>query len=1138
MKNFFTLLVLSVLAVSLGYGQCSLYEVPLNNRINQATVIVEGNVVAQKSFWDDLQHNIYTATKIEVYRVFKGNVTSQYIEVITPGGTVGLHKEVVEPSLELEAGQKGVFFFRNNQVSLNSIPFTTSLQLEPLASVQGFVKYDFNSGTAKDPFHEYTDVENDLHQRITNALGTSANVLQPYSFEQEYLQKQNTQRGGTPNITNFSPTTVTAGTQTQITINGSNFGSTQGGGVVRFANADDGGATNVEPLATEYVSWSDNQIVVEVTQDAGTGTIQVVQGGTATSGATLTISYAELNAIFDQGSGDEAWPTQHIDRNGNGGYVWQMFTDFDANTAAKESFNRAFESWRCTTGIYWEIGATTTTDIVANDDINIIRHDNGGELPGGVLGRCTSRWSGCFGGGGTVDWYVEELDIVFDDGTNWQYGPTLPGLTEYDFETVAVHELGHGHQLGHVINPGAIMHFAIGNGSSNRTLGVNDIAGGNDVQTRSTTTTVCGETALSTYNCGSAPVADFSASSTTICEGGSINFTDLSTNTPTSWSWTFNGGTPNSSSDQNPGGIVFNTAGTYTIELTATNGSGNDTETKIGYITVHDAPNTSASQINASCNGASDGSIDLTVTGGTSPYTFSWAHGPTTEDVTGLVAGTYNVTVTDANTCQAMAGFTITEPAAIDLTNTSSTDETCALNDGTATVTPSGGTSPYSYSWNTIPVQTNATATGLAAGTYTVTVIDVSGCFNQTNVTVNYNCIPGTKLRAFDCGSTLPTFDKYFYADKVTDATAYEWELTDTDDQSVYTYINTVNHSAYMSLFSGTTYGKTYEVRVRARVGGVWGSYGVMCFLSTPAATVQNTKLRNFDCNSTLSTFDRYFYCDPITGATAYEFQLVDQDDFQVYTYINTVNNSARMTNIPGTSYGKTYDVAVRAQVGGIWGQFDIICQLSTPAFPTTQLRSADCNTTLSTPSQVFYAQKITGANNYEFEFTDQGTLAQETYVKNNPYQSMLITLLTNWDYGTTYDVRVRAQIGSVWGSFGPVCTITTPTQNFWEQGEESAHKNLVDSNNDAIPTSITLAPNPSDGNNVLLKIDRIKNEYSTIQIDVYDIYGKQVYGESVVNRGSAMSVMMNFNEKLTSGIYILNTTINGESISQKMIIK
>ena len=81
------------------------------------------------------------------------------------------------------------------------------------------------------------------------------------------------------------------------------------------------------------------------------------------------------------------------------------------------------------------------------------------------------------------------------------------------------------------------------------------------------------------------PVADFVADNTTIVEGQTVNFTDLSTNMPTSWSWSFEGGTPTSSTEQNPS-VVYNTAGTYNVSLTATNSIGDGTETKTAYITV------------------------------------------------------------------------------------------------------------------------------------------------------------------------------------------------------------------------------------------------------------------------------------------------------------------------------------------------------------------------------------------------------------------------------------------------------------------------------------------------------------------------------------------------------------------------
>ncbi|GAA3561842.1 hypothetical protein GCM10022395_10560 [Snuella lapsa] len=84
------------------------------------------------------------------------------------------------------------------------------------------------------------------------------------------------------------------------------------------------------------------------------------------------------------------------------------------------------------------------------------------------------------------------------------------------------------------------------------------------------------------------PVANFTSDVTSVTEEETVNFTDTSTNAPTSWSWTFTGGTPSTSTAQNPS-VVYSTAGTYDVMLTATNAVGQDVETKVGYITVTSA---------------------------------------------------------------------------------------------------------------------------------------------------------------------------------------------------------------------------------------------------------------------------------------------------------------------------------------------------------------------------------------------------------------------------------------------------------------------------------------------------------------------------------------------------------------------
>ena len=138
------------------------------------------------------------------------------------------------------------------------------------------------------------------------------------------------------------------------------------------------------------------------------------------------------------------------------------------------------------------------------------------------------------------------------------------------------------------------------------------------------------------------------------------------------------------------------------------------------------------------CNGVCDGSADLTTSGGTGALTYVWDDPATTtsEDVTGLCDGTFNVTVTDANGCTATDVVTVTEPTLIVLT-TSGTDANCGQADGEVCVVAVGGTGAYTYAWNDIGAQTTACASNIVAGTYDVTVTDAQGCIQTASVTIN-----------------------------------------------------------------------------------------------------------------------------------------------------------------------------------------------------------------------------------------------------------------------------------------------------------------------------------------------------------------------------------------------------------------
>jgi gliding motility-associated-like protein len=134
------------------------------------------------------------------------------------------------------------------------------------------------------------------------------------------------------------------------------------------------------------------------------------------------------------------------------------------------------------------------------------------------------------------------------------------------------------------------------------------------------------------------------------------------------------------------------------------------------------------------CNGGNSGTATSSASGGTPPYTYLWNNGQTMAIATGLSAGTYTVTVTDANGCTSVQTVVITQPPAMSST-VSSTPAQCGSNNGTATVTVTGGVLPYTYFWSPSG-GTSSNATGLPGGNYTVTVTDANGCTQTVTVSV------------------------------------------------------------------------------------------------------------------------------------------------------------------------------------------------------------------------------------------------------------------------------------------------------------------------------------------------------------------------------------------------------------------
>lgn len=227
-----------------------------------------------------------------------------------------------------------------------------------------------------------------------------------------------------------------------------------------------------------------------------------------------------------------------------------------------------------------------------------------------------------------------------------------------------------------------------------------------------------------------------------------LNGTGSSQGANISYVWTAsNGG--HIVSGENTQTPIVDAVGTYSIMVT----DGGNGCTQTASANVAQSPSVVAAistQTNVLCNGGASGSATVAGTGGNGTYTYAWSNGGNTATISGLIAGTYLVVVTDGENCSATTSAAIAQPDVL-LANANATAQSAfGQSDGTATANPTGGTSNYTYAWSN--GSNTQTITGLAPGNYSVVVTDANGCTAVQTVTVNsFDCtlaanILGTNL--------------------------------------------------------------------------------------------------------------------------------------------------------------------------------------------------------------------------------------------------------------------------------------------------------------------------------------------------------------------------------------------------------
>ncbi|MBI4647678.1 MAG: T9SS type A sorting domain-containing protein [Bacteroidia bacterium] len=227
-------------------------------------------------------------------------------------------------------------------------------------------------------------------------------------------------------------------------------------------------------------------------------------------------------------------------------------------------------------------------------------------------------------------------------------------------------------------------------------------------------------------------------------------------------------------------------AGSYVVTVTDYNGC---TATAIAVINEPEPVSVTKNIINVSCFGGSNGSIDITATGGAPGYNYLWSTSATTQDIISLASASYSLTITDSLLCTAIDSFLITQPDRLEIIVDTIVNASCnGYFNGTIDIAAAGGTSPYSYNWSN--GHTSASLSGLSAGSYYLTITDNNGCYYDTSFTV-------TQPAILEAAASATDVTCYGYCDgqgfvSVTGGTfpyTYIWDAA-TGNQTTQTAVN------------------------------------------------------------------------------------------------------------------------------------------------------------------------------------------------------------------------------------------------------------------------------------------------------------------------------------------------------------
>jgi PKD repeat protein len=610
------------------------------------------------------------------------------------------------------------------------------------------------------------------------------------------------------------------------------------------------------------------------------------------------------------------------------------------------------------------------------------------------------------------------------------------------------------------------------------------------------TLTVSNEYGSNTYTCNdcitvsNAPTVSFSISNPTCFGGnnGGIVTTTTGGNAPYTYAWVSGPTTANRTNLA---------AGSYNLVVTDAQGCVRQSTATISQPTAISVTNSAS---NVTCAGGNDGSISVNATGGTGNKTFAWSNGMSGNSIGSLSAGSYTVTVTDANGCVANQTINVSQPPVLQVSVFHS-DLTCnGSNDGNAVASSVGGTGAISFTWSN--GTTGQFITDVPAGVYIITATDANGCtdtesfiIEQPDIFVANVIVTNPETCAGNDGAA---------AVEVEGGNGdYNILWGDGTQGSTLSNVSAGQYSVAIADASGCALNASVSIPYECEI------------------SVASTGLIPSDCGLENAALSTVLTCEPVENASMYQWKFATATGLIIAEEF-TIGNQFYLGQSTAITNNLYMIVTVKAMVNSVWGNYGQACVVETEqVLGTTELAAADCGSTINAWDQIISATAIENAAIYEWSFASTNGIITTTSIGNTLVISPSLGLQNN----TEYVVTVRAEVTDMgYTNWGNPCSI--------ELAINSVGVNEINQE------SVIIYPNPSDGESFTMLFNEESSASGIEVIQIYNSKGQLIETFRPAPLDNSSRIDYRFNNKLSSGIYFVQYQKAGLKYEEKLIVR